>query len=166
MAMLRRYRTSRGHGVHSPLAFGFITSTLRDKRSAYYCFDSLGAVPHRLKRLARRLVRVACFADAHDVLVIGNPAPVVLKALGEAVGPLSTDSSTYKGRMIVVASPEPGVIHADPSGTLTVIAVLDMRAWDSLTAAWPGAMTFTNGREGYLLLRRNLPGARYILNFR
>ena len=34
----RRYRTSRGFGVHSPFAFEFITRTIRDRDAYYYAY--------------------------------------------------------------------------------------------------------------------------------
>ena len=48
MGRIRRYRTalsrhhrSKGHGIHSPFAFGFVRFVLREKLP-YYCYDDMG----------------------------------------------------------------------------------------------------------------------------
>ena len=69
---LRRYRTSRGFGVHSPLAYELITGPLRDRRVAYYCFDSV-VTPR-----ARRLVRLAARLGADSVADISIPTSPAL----------------------------------------------------------------------------------------
>ena len=63
---LRRYRTSRGFGVHSPLAYELITGPLRDRRVAYYCFDSV--VTPRARRLVRLAARLG--ADSRFLTAI------------------------------------------------------------------------------------------------
>src|SRR3954453_6299209 len=48
--MLYRWHASnsRGHGVHSPFVFGFITQVLNDKRF-FYCYETIEIVRSRLK---------------------------------------------------------------------------------------------------------------------
>ena len=85
----RRYRTSRGFGVHSPFAFEFITRTLRDRDAYYYAYpeiDSLCGKTHRDSLLdnmvfsssdyereeARMLFRMLCRFNPAQVVEIGG----------------------------------------------------------------------------------------------
>ena len=40
----RRYRTSRGFGVHSPFAYDFITKVIGDRKSSYYAYPELDSM--------------------------------------------------------------------------------------------------------------------------
>lgn len=51
---LRRYNRSRGFGVHSPFAYGFIRDTLGE-RNAYYAYPTLA----ERRRMARALIKSA-----------------------------------------------------------------------------------------------------------
>ncbi len=85
----RRYRTSRGFGVHSPFAFEFITRVLRDRDAYYYAYpeiDSLCGKTHRDTLLdnmvfsasdyerqeARMLFRMLCRFNPDLVIEIGG----------------------------------------------------------------------------------------------
>ncbi len=85
----RRYRTSRGFGVHSPFAFDFITKVLRDREAYYYAYpeiDSLCGKTHRdglinnmifyssdyERQEARMLFRMLCRFNPAQVIEIGG----------------------------------------------------------------------------------------------
>lgn len=85
----RRYRTSRGFGVHSPFAFEFITRVLRDREAYYYAYpeiDSLCGKTHRdglidnmvfsssdyERQEARMLFRMLCRFNPAQVIEIGG----------------------------------------------------------------------------------------------
>lgn len=85
----RRYRTSRGFGVHSPFAFGFITKVICDREAYYYAYpeiDSLCGKTHRDSLLdnmvfstsdyerqeARMLFRMLCRLRPAQVIEIGG----------------------------------------------------------------------------------------------
>lgn len=47
---LRRLRTSRGFGVHSPFAFDFITKVMCDKEAYYYAFPEIDSLCGKTRR--------------------------------------------------------------------------------------------------------------------
>lgn len=71
MEWLKKLRTSRGFGVHSPFAFSLITDTLRmPSHYAYYAYDGLPDPTQRLiYRVAARLGVGSIVSPA------GNPIP-------------------------------------------------------------------------------------------
>jgi len=85
----RRYRTSRGFGVHSPFAFEFITRVIRDREAYYYAYpeiDSLCGKSYRdslidnmvfstsdyERQEARMLFRMLCRFNPQQVIEIGG----------------------------------------------------------------------------------------------
>lgn len=98
----RRYRTSRGFGVHSPFAFNFITKVLRDRSAYYYAFpeiDSLCGKTHRDSRIdnmlfstadyerqeARMLFRILCHFRPDHIVEVGGGNEVSLTIFERAV---------------------------------------------------------------------------------
>lgn len=98
----RRYRTSRGFGVHSPFAFDFITKVLRERDASYYSYaeiDALCARAHRGMTLptmnftatsfdrqeARMLFRVLCRFNPAEVIEIGGSNEVTRTIIERAV---------------------------------------------------------------------------------
>lgn len=98
----RRYRTSRGFGVHSPFAYDFITKVLRERDASYYSYaeiDSLCARAHRGMTLpnmnftatsfdrqeARMLFRVLCRFNPKEVIEIGGSNEVTRTIIERAV---------------------------------------------------------------------------------
>lgn len=65
----KRWRHSRGYGVHSPYAFRLVTDVFRSKRGyAYYGYHELENklheyVPPQLRKQLRRLFRLAAVCD-------------------------------------------------------------------------------------------------------
>lgn len=59
-SILKRLWRSKGHGVHSPFAFRFITAVLRNDSTAYYAYAfGLDDAAGKRRRQIRRLYRVA-----------------------------------------------------------------------------------------------------------
>ena len=84
----RRFNRSRGFGIHSPFAFDFVTSTLRE-RYRYYAYADLADVRSHARRLIaesgrradrrlisekgmRRLFRIVCRFNPSEMLEIGS----------------------------------------------------------------------------------------------
>lgn len=82
-----RMRHRRGFGIHSPFAFGFVTTVLGERKAAYYQYGHIaalrGSVPS--PRLSRRrclmLFRVVNFFQPASVFVLGELS-------GEEVAPI------------------------------------------------------------------------------
>lgn len=89
----RRYRTSRGFGVHSPFAFDFITKVIRDHDAYYYAYpeiDALCGKTHRDSLLdnmlfslgdyermeARLMFRILCRFNPGQIIEIGGGGEV------------------------------------------------------------------------------------------
>lgn len=81
----KRFRHRRGYGVHSPLAFEFITQVIYEK-SAYYAYEKLRA---RHERLLFRLVNYAQpqlaieVGDCGAPLFLAKPSARVVEARGD-----------------------------------------------------------------------------------
>lgn len=75
----KRWRHTRGFGVHSPYAFGLITEVVRQTRGyAYYGYESLtrdfgGSVPRAIIRKARLLLRLAARCDVGAAFLPDTP---------------------------------------------------------------------------------------------
>ena len=150
---LRRYRTSRGFGGHSPLAYELITGPLRDRRVAYYCFDSV-VTPR-----ARRLVRLAARLGADSVAALGHIDP-------DIAGAAAQFSHGGNSRLLVVGSGADGGEALRASSESLLTAVYDMSLWKELSEQREGTEAFTDGREGFIVRRRDLPGTVYEIRFR
>lgn len=150
-----RARASRGFGVHSPMAFSFICGPLRDTSAAYYVWPELERLSRTRAELARarRLTRVACFAGRGTTEVCGDPGEAMRAALRAAGGNIT----------VVAAGPLPAL--PPPGEDLHIVALYDMSLWPGLLEASPG-LAFSNGREGYLLRRRDLPTRMFEINMR
>lgn len=56
LGRLQQWRHKRGFGVHSPFAYDFITTTLRERRGyAYYAYPQISRANRRLYRVLVRL---------------------------------------------------------------------------------------------------------------
>lgn len=141
---LRRYRTSRGFGVHSPLAYELITGPLRDRRVAYYCFDSV-VTPR-----ARRLVRLAARLGADSVAALGHIDP-------DIAGAAAQFSHGGNSRLLVVGSGADGGEALRASSESLLTAVYDMSLWKELSEQREGSEAFTDGREGFIVAGATFP---------
>lgn len=157
----RRLLTSRGYGVHSPLAFRFIRGALRrNGATTYYGLRALSAGLSRGERLrVARLWRVACFVKASATVVFGNAPEVHVKALTLPVAGVAGERT-----MVLAAA------GADVREVITAavppccVAVTDMSLWPALEAALPG-LAFASRGEGYIISRKGLTPMACNLNF-
>ncbi len=153
--MFKRFRTSRGFGVHSPLAFSFITGPLRDVDARYYASASLPG------SAARRWMRVAVWAGSPRVWRLGGESAGLDSAL-RAAGAV-TDGP---GSPLIAAVRPDGPFPLPRRGTVMLIDT-DPSMLARLTAHLSGgALTFSHAREHYILLRPDLPRQHFDLTMR
>ncbi len=98
----RRYRTSRGFGVHSPFAFSFITQVIRDHEAYYYAYPEIDSLCAKTKRdaildnmtfscadyerqEARMLFRMLCRFNPSQIIEIGGANEVSRTVIERAV---------------------------------------------------------------------------------
>lgn len=159
--LARRLLTSRGYGVHSPLAFRFIREALRrNGATTYYGLRALSAgLPRGERCRVERLWRVACFVKASTTAVFGNAPEVHVKALTLPVAGIGGDRTMLLAaagadvREVVAAAVSP-----------CCVAVTDMTLWPALEAALPG-LAFASRSEGYIICRKGLTPTACNLNF-
>lgn len=99
---LRRFRTSRGFGVHSPFAFDFITKVLRLHDVAYYAYPEIDSFCMRRgrgvsinnlgfkagsydRREARMTFRLLCHFNPATVLEVGQGSEAMRTIIDRAV---------------------------------------------------------------------------------
>lgn len=97
---IKRWRTSRGFGVHSPFAFEMITKVLRQYDDHYYAYAEVDAFCPRGRQLgltdnftgfdysipeARLLFRLLCYFNPPQVLEVGQGHEVTYTILTRAV---------------------------------------------------------------------------------
>lgn len=99
---IRRHWRSRGHGVHSPLAFDLIVNTLCIRgKVAYYGYEAMS-------RSQRRALRIRVAAEAHGLPY--NPA-----------GGTTTSSCMLHGPATRVLPLATGLSFSDASGECVVV---------------------------------------------
>lgn len=86
-----RWRHSKGFGVHSPYAYGFVTNVLRPGDYGYYSYDEIfqhlkGKEHHDTSflRLVKFIIRLAVFLKAERLVTVGKKkreAEVAARAL-------------------------------------------------------------------------------------
>ncbi len=102
MEWLKRLRTSRGFGVHSPFAYSLITDTLRmpDDYGYYACADLSDAT-------ARLVYRVAARLNVSEIRISGTSLPeVTFHGIGKremfVISDLSDSSDSANGIVATV----------------------------------------------------------------
>ena len=76
--MLKKFRTSRGFGVHSPFAFAFIQNVLRAKAGYYpyaeisHLLDLQGISTPYMERFSRLLLRLAVYFRPEKIVAQGD----------------------------------------------------------------------------------------------
>lgn len=86
---LRRYRNTKGYGIHSPFAFSFIRKVLVDRKAYYYAFPEIDALCGKTRRdtlldnmlfscndyekqEARMFFRMLCHFNPGQVIEVGG----------------------------------------------------------------------------------------------
>ena len=92
---LRRYKRSKGFGIHSPFAFNFVLKVLRE-RCPYYAYDNIHAARWQASRLAssakerrslisfkgaKMMFRITCFFNPQSILQIGTSHGILSSAM-------------------------------------------------------------------------------------
>ena len=155
--MLKRYRTSRGFGVHSPLAFELITGVLCDSSPCYYATPSL---PHAA---ARRWLRVLARFNPRQVAVSGGELPYgmpqALAAAGVALAPGSDAPMRIELAPARLTAPRRGV---------TMVLGMTRDEFRAAASALPdhGVMTFSGTDEHYIVSRPDLPRQHFDINLK
>lgn len=85
LPLVRKWR-SRGHGVHSPFAFSFVTTVLRE-RCAYYIYEEIDrlAADNTDRHVARRLFRIIIAMRPASVAVNGTLSQACSRAVALAL---------------------------------------------------------------------------------
>lgn len=102
---LARYQHSKGFGIHSPFAFGFVLTVLRE-RNPYYCYTGL----HELRRMVIdrtsrhfRHPRVISFKSAKMIFRITNHFnPALILQIGTSYGVSTASMLTVSGQSRLV----------------------------------------------------------------
>lgn len=153
--MFKRFRTSRGFGVHSPLAFSFITGPMRDVDARYYATASLPGAA------ARRWLRVAVWAGSPRVWRLGGECPGLDSALRAAGA-----AASGPGAPLIAAVRLEELIALPAAATVMLIdtdPAMLARLAGPLTS---GALTFSHAREHYILMRPDLPRQHFDITMR
>ena len=152
-AMLKTLRTTRGFGVHSPLAFELITDVLCSRRNRYYASAELPSEASR--RWLRVLLR---FAPAGAR--VKGPMPL---GLGEALNAASVKiDAGAKDFTIYCRAPQQLTPLSERGVTMVLNTGRD--TFRRLTSALPkGYMTFSGRREHYIVARPDLPRQHFNL---
>lgn len=152
---VKRWWRSRGHGVHSPFAFRFITMVLRG-RGTYYASAELEAMPdpawHTL------LFKLVCEFEPAQVT-----ADLPLSAYEARAIALADSRATVVYRQ--VTSPKGDntftqtVSMSSPKGNVTIVCDITAAPtlWSGIISGMDAGMTFTKGRFGIAVSRPDLP---------
>ena len=155
---VRRWWRSRGHGVHSPFAYRFITTVLRQRgAAAYYAWPRVEAMPspewHKL------LFRLVC-----------EFAPSRVDAL--RLTDTEREAIVLADSRVEVCADTPDIPFAGIRLTAPGVEVLVERnitghdsRWAALLASMTSGMTFTAGLVGIAVIRHDLPRQDYEVNF-
>ena len=100
MSWIKRWRTSRGYGVHSPFAYELITKVIRQTKAHYYAYAEIDSLCPKGRRTgltdnfsgfhyaipdARLLFRLLCRFNPAEVIDVGNGHEVTNTILERAV---------------------------------------------------------------------------------
>lgn len=151
---IKRLWRGRGHGVHSPFAYRFITNVLRLK-GRYYASAELDRMPD--PRWCTLLFRLVCEFEPRCVEVPEDSTPAVCRALALA------DS-----RVEVKNVASDAVIMYSQNGVVTVYRDIRITpaGWESKRVSMTSGMTFTDGRMAVVVERSDLPRQDFKINFR
>lgn len=155
---VRRWWRSRGHGVHSPFAYRFITTVLRQRgAAAYYAWPRVEAMPS--PEWHKPLFRLVC-----------EFAPSRVDAL--RLADTEREAIALADSRVEVCADTPGIPFAGIRLTAPGVEVLVERnitghdsRWAALLASMTSGMTFTDGLVGIAVIRHDLPRQDYEVNF-
>lgn len=178
---LKRAWRSRGFGIHSPFAFRFVTSVLRE-RGEYYAYAELRRIAHSGARFAdlSLLFRLVCFFEPSVFGVYGDfgVQPRKTVALADSrVRIMDMNGSAGSGDVV------PDLLYAGTGGKyldaimlatafrvlheegIVVCRGLPPDTLAGLKSCLENGMTFTNGTVTILVSRHDLPRQDFEVNF-
>ncbi|MDE6065751.1 MAG: hypothetical protein K2G27_02905 [Duncaniella sp.] len=151
---IKRLWRGRGHGVHSPFAYRFITNVLRLKGS-YYATSELEHMPD--PRWHTLLFRLVCEFEP-ERMVMHDASPTERRAVALADSRVKIEKGSARGIAVMRSA----------KGEVT--AFRDVRAasgdWSGKVAGMPSGMTFTDGVMGVTVERPDLPRQDFEIDFR
>lgn len=156
MWLLRRIKRlwrGRGHGVHSPFAYRFITNVLRFQ-GCYYASAELERMSD--PRWHKLLFRLVCEFEPMGVYV-PDDTPIVRRTLELA----DTRVGVKKGASdAVIMYSQKGVVTAWRDIKIT------SAEWERKRVSMTSGMTFTDGRMAVAVEREDLPRQDFEIDFR
>lgn len=159
----RRWR-SRGHGVHSPFAYRFITSTLHN-RCAYYSYGDIAeeAPTRRDAVIAERLFRIILSFRPRAVARYGATTPCVEEAIAAATAGYRVASET--GFSIVTSATALDMPHLSDVTVFLNMWNADMqRLFERLESGLEYGMTFVGRDMAVAVNLPTLPRQRFNVN--
>lgn len=153
---VKRWWRSRGHGVHSPFAFRFITKVLRAP-GCYYAYPRLESMPDAW--WLKLLFRLVCEFEPSAVEAIRlTPAECQAISLADSRVRISAGKGARSGACIVMHGRDTEVkVERNITGHDS--------AWLRMTREMTAGMTFTNGVIGIAVLRPDLPRQNFDIIF-
>ncbi len=150
---VKRLWRGRGHGVHSPFAYRFITNVLRLK-GRYYASDELERMPD--PRWHTLLFRLVCEFEPERVAV-----PDGFHSWRSVIGMADSRAEVLNGDPDVV-------LMYSQKGVVTVFRDIDETSgeWERKRASMLSGMTFTDGRMAVAVERADLPRQDFEIDFR
>ena len=145
--MIKRLLRSRGHGVHSPFAYRFITGVIRE-HCEYYAYTHLEQMAQgRELRNAKLLHRITAALPTGLILIAGELTPALQKAVEMAN---SKDT---------IREYKPG----EDAGGATPVAVVitDPGRLDSARQAYPDGMMFAGKHSAVIVPDKALPSQQF-----
>lgn len=152
LAYYRRWRHSRGFGVHSPWAYSLVSEVLRSNDSyGYYAWPSIDRTFGRQSRLARMVYALIVHLQPSAVTVAGDP-------LWHALAVTACDAPGPNGPMLLVT--DPTAFRGAEGYETIVFTCLDKASgrelWKRLCAEG-GLAIDTHRHLGILGRRKDLP---------
>ena len=150
---IKRLWRGRGHGVHSPFAYRFITNVLRLK-GHYYASAELERMAD--PRLHKLLFRLVCEFEPDCIVMRG-----VTSATRRAV-------ALADSRVEITDSDSDAVVMYSQKGTVTVFRDISssMEDWIRKLESMTSGMTFTDGYMAVAVERTDLPRQDFEIDFR
>lgn len=159
LTYFRRWRNSRGFGVHSPFAFAFITDVLR-QRCAYYAYEQLAN-----EAAVRTLFRVALHLRPNSIAVFADSKWRKAVELACVKAHIS-DNIADADFIVIDLAKHPEIDPTQYVGKHVVAVGRARNSWRDLLNAMPNGMTFDNGKTiAIAVAYRHLPRQDFKLFF-
>ncbi|MDE6484368.1 MAG: hypothetical protein K2L14_03115 [Duncaniella sp.] len=156
-----RYRRTRGFGVHSPFAYGFITQVL-GCRYPFYCWDDLEAEVRDAGKIrwrdTRALFRTLNQMSPSVVYVAPGDAAGVKRVIEKWSGSCKITADSGEASFLILGDEAPEDVDSVIEGGKTVFfTTVKNPMWKRLNAAMKRGQTFTNSVTGIVICNEKLP---------